>query len=924
MEDFASILVRDYGLKPQGKSAPMSSTKVSPGVGSSRGSGYGSERKSGSGRMSGNASTFGGQDDVPYVTRKNGSTKSSGRSTYGGGDDIFSPGNYDDVFGGPPKSSSVGPRYDDVFGEAPEVVRAPVYDDLFGGLGVNESKGKLSSPSGLSPRAGSPRRTPFASEPAGFDELLPGFSSEPAKARSSGDAKASTDGDPFVPPLIDDPLSTAPSISSSAPFIDPMDVFTVPPTMPPINTSTDGPRVSGNTSVAFDGFDIFDSFTGQSSVDASKPRESSQSSRDDLKKTVEDLNSEHSTGIREQSPTEETEPLERDLPTVDTSEAYNISAKSSPFFSFKSDDGMDTPAAPGSSSKTADDGQAGIFASPLDSPVPYKSRSRSSPFGEVKERWLTVNDVKLLTKPSPVPPPSRPPPIPGSGRYGSASRPRVDNMESVGQDDRFVSSSWPSANSTASVTYANSSEEEQTGGGTPGGSRKDFFGKVDYKTNLGSNAGDDEKDGDEDLAGVKVREKERQEAEDIRIARDRKKEIRDAEAREEREKERARRYKEKEREREKDRAAVQRVTLEARERAAQDARDRAQRSAVERATLEARERAAHQAQIRAEKERAAVERANKEARDRAEQRAAMEKAARDRAEQKAAVERAAAEARERAEKLAVERAQAEARERAEKAAAERAAERQREAERREAERREAERREVSEKARERSQQQQQQQRKSSEHDLDAFFNPGLRATPPSSEPKQKTASTNSNPDPNGVRRSTNNSRPSVPPEDYLSSLFNDPAPNSQSAEDPSRGKPRNGAHERSQQRAAKAIYEIKQREQEMQREQAEKHRAADQLDAEIRRWAAGKEGNLRALLSTLQYVLWPECGWQPVSLSDLITAASVKKTYRKATLHVHPDKVQQKGATVQQKYIAEKVFDLLKEASNKFNSEELF
>ncbi|PQM37863.1 auxilin-related protein 1-like [Prunus yedoensis var. nudiflora] len=78
-------------------------------------------------------------------------------------------------------------------------------------------------------------------------------------------------------------------------------------------------------------------------------------------------------------------------------------------------------------------------------------------------------------------------------------------------------------------------------------------------------------------------------------------------------------------------------------------------------------------------------------------------------------------------------------------------------------------------------------------------------------------------------------------------------------------------------------------------------RIAETLDVEIKRWAAGKEGNLRALLSTMQYVLWPECGWQPVSLTDMITAASVKK-----------------------KYIAEKVFDLLKEAWNKFNSEELF
>lgn len=31
-------------------------------------------------------------------------------------------------------------------------------------------------------------------------------------------------------------------------------------------------------------------------------------------------------------------------------------------------------------------------------------------------------------------------------------------------------------------------------------------------------------------------------------------------------------------------------------------------------------------------------------------------------------------------------------------------------------------------------------------------------------------------------------------------------------------------------------------------------RIAENFDIEIKRWAAGKEGNLRALLSTLQYV----------------------------------------------------------------------
>ncbi|KAF9599819.1 hypothetical protein IFM89_001765 [Coptis chinensis] len=131
-------------------------------------------------------------------------------------------------------------------------------------------------------------------------------------------------------------------------------------------------------------------------------------------------------------------------------------------------------------------------------------------------------------------------------------------------------------------------------------------------------------------------------------------------------------------------------------------------------------------------------------------------------------------------------------------------------------------------------------------------------------------------------------------------------------------------HQRTQERAAKALAEKNERDRQTQRDQTERHRIAETLDVEIKRWSAGKQGNLRALLSTLQYVLWPECGWETVSLTDLITGASVKKFYRKATLCVHPDKVQQKGANLQQKYIAEKVFDLLKEAWNKFNSEELF
>ncbi|XP_008784925.2 auxilin-like protein 1 isoform X2 [Phoenix dactylifera] len=129
-------------------------------------------------------------------------------------------------------------------------------------------------------------------------------------------------------------------------------------------------------------------------------------------------------------------------------------------------------------------------------------------------------------------------------------------------------------------------------------------------------------------------------------------------------------------------------------------------------------------------------------------------------------------------------------------------------------------------------------------------------------------------------------------------------------------------HRRTVERAAKALAEKNMRDMLAQREQAERNRLAESLDAEVRRWSNGKEGNLRALLSTLQYILGPDSGWQPVPLTEVITAGAVKKAYRKATLYVHPDKLQQRGASIHQKYICEKVFDLLKDAWNRFNSEE--
>ncbi|TYI82273.1 hypothetical protein E1A91_D05G210700v1 [Gossypium mustelinum] len=92
------------------------------------------------------------------------------------------------------------------------------------------------------------------------------------------------------------------------------------------------------------------------------------------------------------------------------------------------------------------------------------------------------------------------------------------------------------------------------------------------------------------------------------------------------------------------------------------------------------------------------------------------------------------------------------------------------------------------------------------------------------------------------------------------------------------------------------------------------------IDDKIQQWSDGKQGNIRSLLSTLQYVLWPDSGWKSVPLVDIIEGPSVKRSYQKALLCLHPDKLQQKSAASDKKYIAQRVFDILQDAWTHFNS----
>ncbi|XP_042040401.1 uncharacterized protein LOC121785971 [Salvia splendens] len=92
------------------------------------------------------------------------------------------------------------------------------------------------------------------------------------------------------------------------------------------------------------------------------------------------------------------------------------------------------------------------------------------------------------------------------------------------------------------------------------------------------------------------------------------------------------------------------------------------------------------------------------------------------------------------------------------------------------------------------------------------------------------------------------------------------------------------------------------------------------LDEKIRLWLTGKESDIRLLLSSLHHILWPNSGWIAIPLMKLLESSQVKKAYQKSVLCLHPDKLQQRGASLLHKYIAEKAFVALQDAWTTFTS----
>ena len=72
-----------------------------------------------------------------------------------------------------------------------------------------------------------------------------------------------------------------------------------------------------------------------------------------------------------------------------------------------------------------------------------------------------------------------------------------------------------------------------------------------------------------------------------------------------------------------------------------------------------------------------------------------------------------------------------------------------------------------------------------------------------------------------------------------------------------------------------------------------KHELKDAVDAKIGAWRGGKEQNIRALIASLENVLWPELNWQKVGMHELVAPNQVKIRYTKAIAKLHPDKVRE-------------------------------
>jgi len=125
------------------------------------------------------------------------------------------------------------------------------------------------------------------------------------------------------------------------------------------------------------------------------------------------------------------------------------------------------------------------------------------------------------------------------------------------------------------------------------------------------------------------------------------------------------------------------------------------------------------------------------------------------------------------------------------------------------------------------------------------------------------------------------------------------------------------------QEKVKSALEFKQELDENQRKASnELEDARTKHDKNLTAWATNnnEKKNVRNLLTSMHTVLWPDSGWKPVGLGDVIESKKVKLFYRKAMLVVHPDRCSSQTAEI--RFIAKRIFEAINEAYQEFLKKE--
>lgn len=119
---------------------------------------------------------------------------------------------------------------------------------------------------------------------------------------------------------------------------------------------------------------------------------------------------------------------------------------------------------------------------------------------------------------------------------------------------------------------------------------------------------------------------------------------------------------------------------------------------------------------------------------------------------------------------------------------------------------------------------------------------------------------------------------------------------------------------------AKALQEVREREEKKKREEAEEDVVRKQLEPKIKAWSEehGQKKQLRALLATLHTILWPGANWKQVSIGDLLDDSKLKRCYHKASRVVHPDKTHH--LPPDQRFLSKRIFDALSQAKTEYDN----